>query len=212
MPKKIKDDDGEEIEVFTQEELDAQAQERAEELAAAKAEEIEAEKQEQIDALEAEKAEAQEKLEKLESKDMNFEKLRNSKKAEGNEDVLKQIEELNVKIADLTAQPKNEVKDDFVREHLGDDEEKVKLFDHYYEKLGADASNKSEVVKAAEEALTLVTGGEYKPDLTGSMQTAGASQNYRGDHVEEESDVSKEFGKQLGVTEKDKKKYGNKES
>lgn len=209
MPYKVTTDDGEEIEAFSQEEVEALANERL----AAEAERIESEKQAEVDRLAQEKLDLESELEKLKNKDMNFERVR--KKAEGkdveiSEEIKSQISQLEERINAIAAQPKEDVKQDFVKQYIGDNKEQQERFDYYFEKLGSDAVTKEDVIKASQEALRLASDGEYKPDLSSGMYNTGVNQNYRGTQKNEVSETSKEIGALLGVTEEDRKKYGNK--
>lgn len=209
MPQIVTLEDGTETEVFTQEEVDAIAQEKL----AAETERIEAEKQEALEALAAEKAAAEEELQKLRNKEMNFEHVR--KKAEGkevevSEDIKKQIETLNERINSLAEQPKQDIKQDFISQYLGGDKEQTERFEYYYSRLGAEAKTKEDVLKAAQEALTLASGGAYKPDASSGMYSTGVNHNYRNTPTDQVSEESKEIGKLFGITEEDRKKYGRK--
>jgi len=208
MPYKVTSEDGEEIETFSQEEAEAMALERTQ----AEAERIEQEKQEEIDRLANEKLEMEEELEKLRNKDMNFERVRNKaagKEVEVSEEIRNQIKILEDRISEIAAQPKNDVKHEFVSRNIGEDKEQLERFNYYYDKLGSEAKSKEEVLKAAEEALQLASGGQYKPDTSSSMYTPGASANYRNQETKQTSEESKRIGDLLGVSEADRKKYGN---
>lgn len=209
MPYKVTSEDGEEIETFSQEEAEAMVLERTQ----AEAERIEQEKQEEIDRLANEKLEMEEELEKLRNKEMNFERVRNKaagKEVEVSEEIRNQIKSLEDRISEIAAQPKNDVKHEFVSRNIGEDKEQLERFNYYYDKLGSEAKSKEEVLKAAEEALQLASGGQYKPDTSSSMYTPGASANYRNQETKQTSEESKRIGDLLGVSEADRKKYGNK--
>lgn len=206
---KVTLEDGTEVDVFTQEEVDAIAQEKL----TAETERLEAEKQEALDALAAEKTAAEEELQKLRNKEMNFEHVR--KKAEGkevevSEDIKKQIDSLNERINSLADQPKQDVKQDFISQYLVGDKEQTERFEYYYARLGAEAKTKEDVLKAANEALTLASGGAYKPDASSGMYSTGVNQNYRNAPTGEVSEASKEIGNLFGITAEDRKKYGTK--
>lgn len=209
MPYKVTNDDGEEIEAFSQEELEEQVRQRAEE----EAQKVAEEKQAELDRIAEEKLKLEEELIKLKDKDRNFELVR--RKAEGkeievSEEIRKQISELENKINEIAAQPKQDVKQDFVKQHIGDNKERLELFEYYYERLGSTAKSKEEVLKAATEALTLASGGEYKPDTTAGMYSTGVSKDYMSKPKEGVSEASKEFGDMLGITDEDRKKYAQK--
>lgn len=204
----VQNEQGEDIEVFTQEEVETLAAEKAQE----EIERIAQEKQDELDRVLQEKEEAEQALQKLRDKDMNFEQLKKSKKAEVSEELRTQISSLEEKINQLAEQPKNDTKAEFIRTHIGADKEKEKLFDYYYEKLGTGANSKEDIIKAANEALTLATGGEYKPDVSSSMYSVSPSDNYRNVTTKEVSDQSKQIGNLLGITDEDRKKYGKKDN
>lgn len=206
MSYKVVNEEGEEIEVFSQEELDAIAAEKI----AAEVQRVEEEKQAEKEELEAELAEQKEKLAKLEDKDRNFEQLRKSSGKVADQtakELQEQIAQLNEKIETIASQPKNDVKEEFVIAKLGEDKEQRDRFEYYYKKLGADAKTKAEVLKAAEEALALTTGGNYQPDVSSGMHSVGASANYRNTPSKEVSEESKQIGAMFGVTDADRKKY-----
>ena len=205
MPQIITNEAGEEIEVYTQAETEAMLSE--------KVEAISEEKQAELDAIAAEKLEIEDELQKLRNKDMNFrnlEKKAAGKEVEVSEEIKSQISSLEEKINQLAAQPKNDVKQDFVKQFIGEDKEQSERFEYYYERLGSEAKTKDEVLKAAQEALTLASGGEYKPDLTSGMYSTGVNQNYRNTPTGEVSETSKEIGNLFGITPEDRKKYGKK--
>lgn len=202
MPQTIKNDKGEDVEVFTADEVQAQAE--------AKAKEVEDAKQAEIDTLTKEKGEKEEELKKFQDKDYNFEQLR--KKADGKgqteEEVKNQIADLTKRLDAVAAQPVQETLSDFVRTEVGEDKERKEKFDYYFKRLGADAKTKDEVLRAAKEALSLATAGEYKPDGTGNMSGTGVSQNYRQEKPRQKGADFNDIAKQMGNTPEDVKKYG----
>lgn len=201
----VTQEDGTEIEVFTQEDLDARTQEESERIAS--------EKQVEIERLASEGKERDEELEKLRNKDMNFERVRKAGEKKSGElppEAISQIEELKKRMDEITAQPKIEVKDQFIRNHIGDDKEKKDMFEYYFGRLVPENATKDQVTKAAEEAMTLLSKGEYKPDTSSAMFSASASANYRNSAPKETSEISKQMGAMFGVTEEDRKKYGDK--
>ena len=199
----IQDADGNDIEVYSQEEADALAQEKA----VAEAARVEAEKN-------AEMATMQEELTKLKDKEMNFERVRSKaegKEIEVNEEVKKQVADLTARIEEMAAQPKNDVREEFVRTRIGDDKEQAERFNYYYDRLGSEAKTKEEVLKAANEALVLASGGKYQPSDSGRIYSVGASQDYMNTGEQRErGEEFKTMADALGNTEEDIKKYGKK--
>lgn len=209
MSYKVTNEAGEEIDVYSQEELDAALAEKT----AAETERLEAEKQEALETLQAELAVKEEALQKLQDKDFNFTKLRNQSGKVTDETakaLQDQIAALNEKVELVAAQPKNDVKADFIKLHVGENKEEVDKFEYYYKKLGADATNKEDVLKASQEALALTRGGNVQPDMASGILSVGASGNYRNSAPTVVSDEAKAIGRELGVTEDDRKKYGKK--
>lgn len=211
MPIKVKQEDGTEVDALTPDEANDLAEKRVQE----EREKIEEEKQAEIDALEAEKVKNEEELEKLRNKDMNFENLR--RKSESKEDKEKKAEDLegqiatlNKKIDELAEQPKNDIKEEFIIKNIGEDAEKKKMFEHYYAQLGSEAKTKTEILKAAADALTLAGGVNPDAGDDSAMFSIGADQNYRQTRTGEPSEESKEIASKLGLSEEDRKKYGKK--
>lgn len=194
----VKNEAGEDVEVFTAEEVTAKATEEAERVAG--------EKQVELDALQVEKDELAEKLQKAQDKEQNFANLR--KKADGteveiNEELKKQIDAINQKIDAVAQRPVEDAVQEFIKTNVGEEKEKKELFNYYFKKLGVEAKTKEEVTKAANEALTLATGGEYKPDGSGQMMSTGVNQNYMQQNTGVVSEESKAIGKIFGNTEKE---------
>lgn len=205
MPIKVKQDDGTELDAFTQAELDEQS--------SAKVKEAEEVKQLEIDDLKKQKEEKEAELKKFQDKDYNFEQLRKKAgdKGASEEEVKKQIEDLNKKLDAVASQPINDTKADFVRDVVGEDKERKEKFEYYYKRLGAEAKTKDEVLRAAREALTLASGGEVQFDGSGKMMGTGVSQNYRNEKLRQKGESFNEMAKALGNSEEDIKKYGNKD-
>lgn len=200
----IKNEKGEEVEVFSKEEADALAEKKAQEAQEAKDAEIQK--------LQKEKEEKEAELKKLQDKDYNFEQLRKkADKGGATEDEVKsQIEELNKRLDQVATQPITETLNDFIREEVGEDKERKEKFDYYYKRLGAEAKTKDEVLRAAKEALTLATDGEYKADGSNRITGTGVGQNYRGGDGQprKRGDDFGDIAKAMGNTEDDIKKYG----
>lgn len=203
MPLKVQNEDGTETEVYTQEELDAKAQEEADRVAA--------EKQAEIDRIAEEKAALEEKNKKLEDKDYNFKKLREQKEGVVGAEVLEKLNAMEQTIKSVQEQPKNEIKEEFIKHNIGEDKEKRELFDYYFNRLIEDNPSKEQIIKAGNEAMTLISGGSFTPSASGGMFSTGASPNYRESAPSGEvSEQSKQIGSHFGITEEDRKKYGKK--
>jgi oligoendopeptidase F len=146
MPKIINDTDGNEIEVFTQSELETQ-----------KVEVIEQFKKDNPDKAEELKI-AQEELEKLKGKDMNFANLRAQKEAADKkvEDILKGVDEKVEKV-------KREVLEGVMKDHYNDtlknlsggDKEIEAKIELQYKRIADTAGTKEEIVKKLKDAALL---------------------------------------------------------
>lgn len=207
----IKNDDGTETEVYTAEELQAKAQEVADAKIAEERERIEAENAVTLAEKESELLETQEKLQKLQDKDYNFSKVRdaNKKDAAAQKKLEEDIANLRQEIAAISKQPIEEAKTDFLNKNIGDNKELRDKFDLFYEKLGANVKSRSEAQMAMEQAFILANDGK-KPDSSSRMQHTNVNDNFADLPDGSESEISKEIGKRMGLSDEDKKKYAKK--
>jgi hypothetical protein len=203
MPLKIQNEDGTETEVYTQEELEAKAREEAERIAA--------EKQAEIDRIAEEKAALEERNRKLEDKEYNFERLRKQKEGTIGAEVLEKLSAMEEAIRMVQERPKHEIKEEFIKQHIGEDKEKRELFDYYFNRLIEDNPTKEQILKASNEAMALISGGSFTPSPSGGLFSTGASLNYRETAPSGGvSEISKQIGSHFGITDEDRKKYGKK--
>jgi hypothetical protein len=208
MPQIIKNEAGEDVEVYTKEELEAESDRKAE----AERSRIEAEKEAEKSDIQAKLEETQEALEKEKQKEKNFKNLRDkSDKGDGKvEELANTVKTLQEQLNIVTAQPIATAKKSFIEKHIGADKEAVDKFNLHFQKVGKDAKSDEEVSVALQEALILTTGGKTQAgsgNNNGRVVTTGAD-NSNGGSQGEESEASKEFAKAFGITEEDKKKHG----
>jgi hypothetical protein len=199
--------DGEEKEVFTQEEVEAQAAELAE----SKVAEVKTASDIQL-------AEKEEELQKLKDKEFNFNSLRNKtektdeEKAEiarKAEELEKSISDMQTTIAEVQKQPLEAAKSQFVNNNIGADKDLKEKFDFFYAKLGADAKNMDQVNEALAASFNAATGGARQPDFTGRAVHTSVNSDFSGmGNSKHESESSQKFGELLGLTPEDKKTYG----
>lgn len=146
MPKTINDTEGNEIEVFTQAELETQ-----------KTEAIEQFKKDNPDKADELKT-AQEELEKLKGKDMNFANLRAQKEAADKkvEDILKGVDEkvANVKKEVLEGVMKDHYNDTIKNLSGGDKDVEAKI-ELQYKRIADTAGTKDEIAKKLQDAALL---------------------------------------------------------
>ena len=208
MPIKTKDDQGNEIEVFTQAELEEQATARAEAAAQQAREAAEQEKQEALEKLEQEKQELQSKLN---DKNINWKQLR--EKADGKsgdvEEVKKQMEVISKRLEELGQMPVKTAKENFISANLPEDKDKREKFEYYYNKLSYGYTKPEEFKKAMEEALAIVLPGQ-KPNMDYQMYTGRVDRNYIQPSSTERSEAHKAFADAFGLSDEDHKKYGKK--
>lgn len=206
---KIKNEAGEEIEVFSQEEVDALAKTKAEEAAQAERERLEAEHAAEKSALEDEKTQLEADLKKFQDKDYNFNQLRNKKDKESSEAaaLAKQLEEVNARLGRVEAQPFEKAKNEFmaVNNITGDKELKEK-FEHFFEPLAKTAKSEEDHKAALAGAFAAATGGTRQPSFDGLMVSTRVTPPSSGGAAETEA--SKSFAQAFGLSEADKKKYG----
>jgi hypothetical protein len=206
MPQMV-EIDGEEKEVFTQEEIEAKAAEIAEAKVA-----------EATTASEAALKEKEEELEKLRNKEMNFNNLRNKSEktdeekaeiARKAEELEKSIADMNVKIEAVEKQPLEAAKNQFIANNIGGDKDLKEKFDFFYEKIGKDAKTMDEVNQALAGAFNAAAGGARQPDFTGRAVHTSVNDNFAGiNDSKSESEDSQGFGQMLGLSPEDKKTYG----
>lgn len=200
----ITNDDGSEVEVFTQEEVDTQKQEALDEK--------EAENAEELDKLRTDLQEKNDALIKLNDKDKNFANLRKAK-----EDAEKNLESFKSDIDDKINFAKNEILEGFVKNHYtetlnsladGDDELKKKL-EFHYKRLGDVAGTKEEVALKLKDAYVLATKQEVPDALNSSVLSTGGmgklNFNSKSNNISPEE---KAFALKLGLTDADFKKHG----
>lgn len=159
MPKIIQDESGEDIEVFTAEELEAQK--------TAALEEFKTKNPDKTDEL----TKAQEELEKLKGKDMNFSNLREQKEA-----AEKKVQEILAGVDEKVGAVKKEILEGVMKDHYsetlkglaGEDAELQKQIEAQYNRLTDPAATKEEVSKKLRDAWVLAT----KVDDPGALSTS----------------------------------------
>jgi len=199
---KIKNDSGEEIEVFSQEEAEKLAKQKAEEAA-------EAARQESL----AEKEELEKKLKGFEDKEYNFSQLRSKKekddleaKAEAKK-LQDQLAEVNARLGKVEAQPFNKLREGFIAaNNIAGDKELLEKFDHFFAPLSASAKSESDYNAALVGAFAAATGGTKQPSMSGIMVSTRVTPPSSGGNPQ--SEASKAFAAAFGNTEADMKKYG----
>jgi hypothetical protein len=216
MPQTIKQEDGTEIEVFTSDEVKAQVESQAGEILnvrlAEERERIEIEKEAEL--LEKDEALANTKaeLEKLQKKDMNFEALRKSKtltpeQEEAAKKTSEELSKLQETVAQIQKQPLEAAKAQFVASNIGTDKDLNETFDFFYKKLSVGVKTLDEVNTALVAAFNAATAGTRQPNDS-RITRVGISDNYHSLNTEAESEASREFGAMLGLSQEDKKAYG----
>jgi len=202
MPNTIIDKDGNEVQVPTQEEIDQLAQERAD----AAAKEAEEKAKAEADALLAQK---DAEIERLQGKDRDWRTVRNKieKKSEAEEQHEKDIADLKTKLAAMERQPFESAKSEFLAANgkaLAEKDVKDK-FDFFYGKLADGVTNPADHERALLAALTAATGGTAQPV---GPRVIATSSNIPLGESHAESETSRDIGRDLGLSEEDKKLYG----
>lgn len=205
MPIKAMNEEGEEIEAFTADELEAQKQAAIDEFKASNPDKS------------AELASAQEELEKLKGKDMNFSNLRAQKEA-----AEKKVADILAGVDEKIGAAKNEILEGVTKEHYldtikklaGDDKELLDKIEFHYKRLTDPAGSKEAITKKITDAYLLATGTGPK-DISSSafgsggvnrpnFPTAGGSQ-LSADEKKMAQELAARGG--MTITEEDLKKY-----
>lgn len=172
MSKTVTDTDGQEIEVFSQEEIESQKQAAVEEYKQANPD-----NKDDLDKALADLKEKEEQLAKLSDKDLNFTKLREQKDAaEKKIDAL--AKEVDVKIGAAKKEVLEGVMKDHYSETLkglsGDDAELQKKIEYQYKRLQDSAASKDEVSKKLRDAWVLATRVD-DVNITSVISSGGVS-------------------------------------
>jgi alanyl-tRNA synthetase len=164
--------DGEEKEVFTQEELEAQKEEAINQY-----KEENPDKSDELTKLEEELEKAKQELEGFKDKDMNFANMRN--KISEKE---KEAKDLKVSIDEKINTVKKEILEGVMKDHyndtleklVGNDKELKEKVELQYKRLADTASTKVELSKKLNDAFVLATGGT-KESFDNSVFSSGSA-------------------------------------
>lgn len=170
MPQKVIID-GEEKEVFTQEEVEVSREE-----AIAQYKQDNPDKSEDITKLQQELEKAKKDLDGFKDKDMNFSNMRN--KISEKE---KEINDLKVSIDEKIGTVKKEILEGVMKDHyndmlkslVGDDKELLAKVEYQYKRLADTASTKEEITKKLNDAFTLATGTNKDSFNSGAFSSGG---------------------------------------
>jgi hypothetical protein len=216
---KIKNEKGEEVEVFTAAEADAKAKE-ASEAAAKKA----------IEDFQAANPDKGKEVEDLKNKLADSErKLQEAIDDEGGDGKSKgQIERLRKERDDAKLQAENAVKgviakiDEFRKEYMGDaktewldrlsnkDTEMRKKIEFHFDNYRKDAVTKKDIEERMTVAYQLATGNKPTPGLLDGKTSAGdrgAGGGYTPPETKDLTPNQKAIGTVLGITDKDREDY-----
>lgn len=202
MSQKITNDQGDEIEVFTNEELEAQKQAAIEEYKTNNPD-----KTPELTKLQEDLKTKEEELKKLQDKDLNFTNLRTAKeKAE------KEIQDLKTSIDDKIGAAKKEILEGVMKDHyndvlknlVGDDKELLAKVELQYKRLADSASTKEEIAKKLNDAYTLATGNVKSDIPTGAWSSGGVGRlkvdsNNKPKLTPEEIEVAKKLAEAGGI-------------
>lgn len=214
---KIKNDAGEEVEVFTAEEVDAKVQA----VEKTKATEIETAVADVKKEYEGKITPLTEKLTTLETEKKDLEtKLSGGGKQDGNFAVLKEaldkktkeIEDLTTSIGDMKKGQVTQTRDTIIGGFAGKDEDlKKKIIEHYDTTLsGMPEATPQDIAKRVEAAAKLASDGETFDPL-GVARRGGGGFGEGGKYDANANDFTaneKSLGTKLGLTDADYKKYG----
>lgn len=215
MPQKVTID-GVEQEVFTSEEVTAQAEAKAKEAsdAAVAAEQERLKDEHEADIAAREEASAADKveLEKLRKKDLNFEKLRNSKTLTPEQEaeakrVADDLKKTNDRLDAIEKQPFETALSTFKNNNIGADKDLAEKFDFFFKKLSSGAKTLVEHETALTAAFLASTGGTRQPNTSSQMVRTSVDDGFGGEKGKTESQDSQNFGALLGLTPEQKKQF-----
>lgn len=218
---KIKNEAGEEVEVFTAEDVDA----KVKAVEDTKAKEIETAVsaikteyegkitplQTKLSTLETEKTDLEAKLSGGDSTQQgNFKTLKDALDKKTTE-----IEDLKKGINDMKSTQVTETRDALVTKFAGKDEELAKKIKDHFDNTLASMPNttSAEIAKKVEAAAKLASDGDSFDPLGVARAGAGGQGNGNGNYDANKNDFTaneKSLGTKLGITEADYKKYGPK--
>lgn len=212
---KIKQDDGTEIEVFTQDEFDAKSKEIAEEAGKKAVEafkEQNPDRSKEVDDLKGNLKKAEEDLAK-------------AIKDGGNEEQIKRLrnerDEAERKANDGVAKIQKDL-EDFKKEFIGDTKEEIlsklskgdaelrKKIELEFDKYNPTDNSKKGIMERMAAAYNIVTGTRPAPNFMDNLSNAGdrghGGSGAKGDKIER-TDNEVKIGKTLGVTDADVENY-----
>lgn len=207
MPKTIKNDEGEDEEVYTADELQAERDGAVE-----KYKEENPDKSDEVEKLQEDLKKATEALEKADDKGKNFNALRKAK-----EDAEKKVADILAGVDEKIGKVKNEVLEGVNKDHYndtvaalaGDDEELKKKIEFHYKRLTNDpSSTKGEITAKLKDAYTLATG-QASDGMGASVYGSGGAGRPKapagGAKLNTgEKDLAKKIAKAGGMTLEDK--------
>jgi predicted phage tail protein len=229
---KIKNDEGKEIEVFTEEELNKKIEEANKTAVAEELEKKQKELNEDFEKKIKDKDDELEKmktdLEKLNAKDDDDDdddddgddngqvkrlKQKIADLSKGKDDLAKdfesKIKEINERVDSVT----NNFKNELVSKVSKEDTKLKEKVDFYYDKLTNDKKPETnqEVTDIVRQSVLLATDGDPKPGVLDNIMTGKSGDDNSGDGKKqgESTENEKEIGKIFGVNDEDREKYAN---
>lgn len=202
----VKQEDGTEVEMFSQEELQAQRDAAIEEYKTNNPD-----KGEELNTLQEKLSKAEEELTGLKDKDFNFAKVTKAK--EMAEAKIERIaKEIDVKINLAKKEVMEGVMKDHYNETLsslaGGDEEVKKKIEHHYKRLGDLASTKEEIGKKLRDAWLLASEPKVQDALNSSVISSGGVSKLNikptSTFTAEEKEFTKQMAKAGGIALEDK--------
>lgn len=198
--------DGEKVEgVLSQEDVDKKLEEFKTENVK-ETEKVAGEHTEEVGKLKEEITTLQEEMEKLGSKDLNFQKLR--KKKEETEEILKKVgEKYEGKIEEIKKEIKDEKINAAIKGIVGDDSEvheKVRL---HYDNFKGDPKDRKEMMERIENAYVLATGSKPESSLDSSIIGTGKGLPLGASPKGKISEDAKSVAEKLGIKDEELKKH-----
>lgn len=217
---KFKDEEGNEVEAFTQDEID----QRIEEAKKSVQEEYEVQNQEtqqQLEAARSEKEELEQKMKDAEEAggtqggdDKQSENFRTLKEALNKKD--EEMKSLREQVEQTESQRIEDYKQKMIEQYAGDDEDLKKKIEHNYDKIlsGVETKGEKDIAEKVRNSFKLAAD-ENTPDPLNSVLQGGAPgpdasiQNGGSNGVEfNQNEIA--LGDKMGITQEEREKYGPK--
>lgn len=219
MPQTFKDDEGNEVQAFTEEEINKKVEE-AQEAAKQEAQKQVEEVQTQLESEKSEREKLQEQVTKAEEAggteggdDKQSENFRTLKEALNKKD--EEINNLRKEFEDNESRRVTEYRDRLIEQYAGQDEELKKKIQHNYDEIlsGVKTKTQADIEGKVKDAFRLSSDATTVNPMDAAVSGGSPAPHKsisEGSQTPEFTKNEVELGEKMGITEEDRKKYGPK--